>query len=245
MRTRSYIVRALFESAWLWVFFMTVIPDSCNCFQLFRVHQHNQLRQIRQLHNIHAIIEPSSSSSLDDEENEEKTIESSSSNSIARPEIVRPKDRGGVAEKMLIVYTCKVCNTRNSQEISKIAYQEGIVVSKCSNCKTSHLVADNTGKLDMAEYGKKIDTYLESKGETVQRLVLTPEQLEENYLIDRNGKIELHNKEGGQPQVDSRIIDWVYKKKEQRIQERLQNTSENEENDGDEQTGSEGPALLP
>ena len=97
----------------------------------------------------------------------------------------------------------------------------------------------------MAEYGKKIDTYLESKGETVQRLVLTPEQLEENYLIDRNGKIELHNKEGGQPQVDSRIIDWVYKKKEQRIQERLQNTSENEENDGDEQTGSEGPALLP
>ena len=230
----------LYQSTCLWL----LLLSSCKSFQPNRY----QSGRIRLLYDVHAIIEPSSSDP-DNEENNDKTIRSSSSNSIARPEIIRPKARGGVTEKMLIIYTCKTCGTRNSQEISKIAYKEGIVVSKCSGCKTSHLVADNTGKLDMAEYGKKIDTYLESKGERVQRLVLTPEQLEENYLIDRNGRVELQNKAGGQPEVDSRIIDWVYKKKERRRQERMQGSSEDDDDSDDQtdflQTESEGPKLLP
>ena len=182
-----------------------------------------------------AIIEPVNANDNND----------NSDNSTPKPEILRPKDRLGGSDKMLIVYTCKPCGTRNSQEISRIAYKEGIVVSTCSNCKSSHLIADNTGKLDMAEYGKKIDTYLESKGETVQRLVLTPEQLDENYLVDKNGKVELHNKIGGQPQADSRIIDWVYRKKQKR---QLRGDGDNEGKNDDDSNGSDqqqGPALLP
>jgi hypothetical protein len=31
-----------------------------------------------------------------------------------------------------------------------------------------HLIADNEGKLDMGEYGKKIEDYLATQGEAVQ-----------------------------------------------------------------------------
>jgi hypothetical protein len=32
------------------------------------------------------------------------------------------------------------------------------------------LIADNEGKMDMAQYGRKIEDFLEAKGEVVQRL---------------------------------------------------------------------------
>lgn len=99
-------------------------------------------------------------------------------------------------EKFLMIYTCKQCGGRNNQLVSKVAYYEGIVISTCKTCKVNHLIADNLKKLDMGEYGSKIETYLESKGETVQRLSLTPEDLENNYLIDRDGMLTLQPKIG-------------------------------------------------
>ena len=46
-----------------------------------------------------------------------------------------------------------------------------MVVSSCKHCKNKHLIADNEGKMDMAQYGKKIEEFLESKGEVIQRCV--------------------------------------------------------------------------
>lgn len=119
---------------------------------------------------------------------------------IPKPTIITPT--GGVnnvnIEKFLMMYTCKKCNGRNAQLISKLAYKEGIVISTCKTCKVSHFIADNLGKLDMAEYGNRISDYLESKGEIVQKLSISESDLENNYLVETNGVLKLQPKFGGQ-----------------------------------------------
>jgi DNL zinc finger len=82
--------------------------------------------------------------------------------------------------------------------VSKVAYNYGMVVSTCRHCKNKHLIADNEGKLDMPEYGKKIEEYLKSKGENIQKLSITAKDLEDNYLIDKDGILTLVPKVAGQ-----------------------------------------------
>lgn len=73
-----------------------------------------------------------------------------------------------------------------------------MVVSTCRHCKNLHLIADNEGKLDMAQYGKKIEDFLRDKGENIQKLSITEKDLEDNYLIDKDGVITLVPKIAGQ-----------------------------------------------
>ena len=119
---------------------------------------------------------------------------------MAKPTIISPTGKPGDAniEKFLMMYTCKKCNSRNAQFVSKIAYTQGIVISTCKSCNVNHLIADNLSKLDMSEYGKRIDEYLEAKGEVVQKLSISPTELENNYLIDKDGVLTLQPKIGGQ-----------------------------------------------
>lgn len=78
-----------------------------------------------------------------------------------------------------------------------------MVISTCKFCKNHHLIADNEGKMDFPEYGKRIDEYLSSQGESVQKITISPEDLENNYLIDKDGVINLVPKISGQVSVDS------------------------------------------
>lgn len=45
----------------------------------------------------------------------------------------------------MIIYTCKVCETRQSRSFTKNAYKNGIVILKCEGCQNLHLIADNLG----------------------------------------------------------------------------------------------------
>jgi len=96
-------------------------------------------------------------------------------------------------------------------KISKVAYANGMVVSTCKHCRNLHLIADNEGKMDMKQYGKKIEDYLREKGENIQKMSITPQDLENNYLVDKDGVISLVPKVGGQVLIlNHYILIFVY-----------------------------------
>jgi transcription elongation factor Elf1 len=128
---------------------------------------------------------------------------------LPRPKIITPSvgSANTQLEKFLMMYTCKICQNRNAQMVSKVAYNQGMVVSTCRQCKSKHLIADNEGKLDMGEYGRKIEQYLEQKGEKVQHMTITAKDLENNYLVDHDGVVALVSKQGGQLDAGLTVID--------------------------------------
>lgn len=69
-------------------------------------------------------------------------------------------------KRLVMVYTCKKCNTRSAKKFSEHAYKKGVVLFRCPGCESLHLIADNLG---MFGDGKdwNIEKYLKECGEDV------------------------------------------------------------------------------
>ena len=47
--------------------------------------------------------------------------------------------------QLAIIYTCNVCNTRSAKKFTERAYNHGVVLVRCPNCESLHLIADRLG----------------------------------------------------------------------------------------------------
>ena len=73
-----------------------------------------------------------------------KTSESKTSQVTSQP--AKSSQRlGEIERKLAIIYTCTVCNHRSSKTFSRLSYEKGVVIIKCPECNSNHLIADNLG----------------------------------------------------------------------------------------------------
>ena len=72
--------------------------------------------------------------------------------------------------RMLIGFTCKVCEARSHRTMSRHAYTKGIVLVECPGCSSRHLIADNLGWFEQRGEARTVEEILAARGESVRRV---------------------------------------------------------------------------
>lgn len=72
--------------------------------------------------------------------------------------------------KMLIGFTCKVCQDRSHHVMSKHSYTKGVVLIQCPGCKNRHLIADNLGWFRDSK--TTVEDLVKEKGEAIRHVVV-------------------------------------------------------------------------
>ena len=83
----------------------------------------------------------------------------------------------GKPDSMIIGFTCNKCSNRQFNQMSKIAYEKGVVIINCKSCKVKHLISDHLGWFDSQNTAGTIEEIMERKGLKVDKLEYLPDEL--------------------------------------------------------------------
>lgn len=82
------------------------------------------------------------------------------------------KDEDGVAThlkgRMLIGFTCRVCDQRTHRTISRQAYLHGVVLVECPGCKNRHLISDRLGWFEQRGDSPDVEGLMKERGEAIR-----------------------------------------------------------------------------
>lgn len=96
-------------------------------------------------------------------------------------------------EKYILMFTCKVCNTRAFRKISKNGYHNGVVICRCESCRNLHLIADRMGVFEDASWDieKHIQSLIENNNVNATSVenVLEVISIENIDTSDNDGKL--------------------------------------------------------
>lgn len=67
---------------------------------------------------------------------------------------------------LVMMFTCKVCDTRNLKTACRESYDKGVVVARCNGCDNLHLIADRLGWFGEPS---SVEEFLAARGEEVKK----------------------------------------------------------------------------
>lgn len=106
--------------------------------------------------------------------------------------------------KFQLQYTCKVCETRNSHQVSRIAYRKGVVIAVCKGCMSKHLIADNLGwqiGFSSHEGETNIEEYFEMRGQEDNVNRVSPDVFELEKVMGLSSESGSLLGDGGEPEL--------------------------------------------
>lgn len=103
---------------------------------------------------------------IEPDSNSTKTISSSVKSEDKLKHEVKSSLKISTRHDLAMVFTCKVCETRNMKTASRESYEKGVVVARCGGCNNLHLIADRLGWF--GEPGS-IEDFLAAQGQEVKR----------------------------------------------------------------------------
>lgn len=84
---------------------------------------------------------------------------------------------GQIADpRLLMSFTCDVCDTKLVKSIPKSSYERGVVLIRCDGCKSDHLIADNLGWFDDSK-ALRIENIMQAKGQPVIHASVSNDQM--------------------------------------------------------------------
>lgn len=113
-------------------------------------------------------------------------------------------DVPGVAsegDKLVLVYTCKVCETRSAKKISKRGYSHGVVVVRCASCQSLHLIADHIGIFEDKGWSieNAVQNVTRARADIVAQNVDGVLELTPEHILGEQGVSSLGRAEGSSP----------------------------------------------
>lgn len=105
-----------------------------------------------------------------------------------------PQTKKPLPDKFHIMFTCGQCDTRNLLKVSKVSWENGVVIGKCWGCGAQHMLADNRGLTDETNTTKFSDALndMRSRGLPANKLTVTSmDQLKDLGLEMTGGNLSL------------------------------------------------------